>query len=88
VGVVKIATSKRDIKRLDLRFQPLSQEIAICHSLHGGLASGSILSRMRSTGFAGASHSPSPATGVLSNALLARALDRIEPASPIMLTMK
>jgi hypothetical protein len=36
VGVVKIATSKGDIKRLDLRFQPLSQEIAICHSLHGG----------------------------------------------------
>jgi hypothetical protein len=40
---------------------------------------------MRSTGFPGASHSPSPAAGVLSDALLARVLDRIESASPIML---
>ena len=48
------------------------------------LASGSILSGMRSTGFPGASHSPSPAAGVLSDALLARVLDRIESASPIM----
>ena len=33
---------------------------------------------------AGASHSPSPTKGVLSDALLARVLDRIESASPIM----
>ena len=43
----------------------------------------SILSRMRSTGFAGASHSPSPATGVLADALLARVLDRTDPLAKL-----
>jgi hypothetical protein len=44
---------------------------------------GSILSRTRSTGFAGASHSPSLATGVLSDALLARVLDRVDPLAKL-----
>ena len=39
----------------------------------------SVLSRMRNTGCAGASHSPSPATGVLSDAHLARVLDNTDP---------
>jgi hypothetical protein len=43
----------------------------------------SMLSRMRSTGSAGASHCPSPATGVLSDALLARVLDRIDPLAKL-----
>ena len=60
-------------KSLNLSFQSLSRESQRgIHLMAASLASGSILSRMRSTGSAGASHSPSPAKGVLSDALLAR----------------
>jgi hypothetical protein len=56
----------------------------VIHSTAGIIGeAGSILSRMRSTGFAGASHSPPPATGVLSDALLARVLDRIDPLAKL-----
>ena len=57
---------------LDLRFQALPDEITTCHSSLGGEFGevDSMLSRMHSTGSAGASE--------------ARVLDNIESTSPIM----
>jgi hypothetical protein len=57
-------------KSLDLACHSFPGEIVSClHLLAASLASGSLLSSMRSTGCAGASHSPLPAAGVLAHAL-------------------